>query len=85
MRLPKNAYIGTTAWFFMATNWFKVPFHVFVWKTISWDTLLMSLATMPIIGLGAWLGIVIVSQITEEVYRWFIVITTLLAAVLMVL
>jgi len=26
IRLPKNIFIGTTAWFFMATNWFKVPF-----------------------------------------------------------
>lgn len=85
MRLPKNAYIGTTAWFFMVTNWFKVPFHVFVWKTISWDTLLMSLATIPIIGLGAWLGIIIVRQIPERAYRWFIIITTLIAALLMMI
>jgi uncharacterized protein len=85
MRLPKNAYIGTTAWFFMVTNWFKVPFHVFVWKTISWNTLLMGLATIPIIGLGAWLGIIIVKQIPEKAYRWFIIITTIIAALLMMI
>src|ERR1041385_6167305 len=26
MRLPKNSYIGTSAWFFMVINWMKVPF-----------------------------------------------------------
>ncbi|MFZ9982860.1 MAG: sulfite exporter TauE/SafE family protein, partial [Cyclobacteriaceae bacterium] len=27
VRLPKNVFIGTTAWFFMVLNVFKVPFH----------------------------------------------------------
>ncbi len=81
MRLPKNAYIGTTAWFFMVTNWFKVPFHVFVWHTLSIDILLVDLTTIPFIGLGAYLGIIIVRKIPERYYRWFIIATTLLAAV----
>jgi uncharacterized membrane protein YfcA len=81
MRLPKNAYIGTTAWFFMVTNWFKVPFHVFVWHTLSPDIILIDLTTIPFIGLGAYLGIIIVRKIPERYYRGFIIVTTLLAAV----
>ena len=27
MRLPKNEFIGTAAWFFLVINIFKVPFH----------------------------------------------------------
>ena len=73
MCLPKNAYIGTTAWFFLVTNWFKVPFHVFVWKTISIDTFLLDLTTIPAIALGAYLGIIIVRKIPEHWYRWFII------------
>ncbi|MFZ5973314.1 MAG: sulfite exporter TauE/SafE family protein [Bacteroidota bacterium] len=83
MRLPKNAYIGTTAWFFLVTNWFKVPFHVFVWHTITFNTFLLALTGLPAIALGAWLGIVIVKRIPENAYRWFIIVTTLIAAVLM--
>ncbi len=83
MRLPKNAYIGTTAWFFLCTNWFKVPFHVWVWHTVSLNTILLDLLAIPAIALGAWLGIMIVKQIPERVYRWFIISTTLLAALLM--
>ena len=26
MRLPKLAFVGTSAWFFFAVNWLKVPF-----------------------------------------------------------
>ena len=28
MRLPKNSFIGTGAWFFLILNLFKVPFHI---------------------------------------------------------
>jgi len=83
MRLPKNAFIGTTAWFFMATNWFKVPFHVFVWHTITLDTILLGLITLPMIVLGAYLGIIIVKKLSEKAYRWFIIAMTLIAAFFM--
>jgi len=83
MRLPKNVFIGTTAWFFLVVNWFKVPFHIFAWHTISVDVLLLNLSTLPVIGLGAYLGVVIVKRIAEKHYRWFIIGMTLLAAVYM--
>jgi uncharacterized membrane protein YfcA len=85
MRLPKNAYIGTTAWVFAALNLFKVPFHLFGWHTITGKTVLLDLLFFPMILLGAWLGIVIVKHLSEKTYRWFIIFTTLLAAVLMLL
>jgi len=85
MRLPKNAFIGTAAWFFMVMNWFKVPFHVFIWDTINLNTVLFDLTTIPAILLGGYLGIVIVRQIPEKSYRWFIIIMTLGAAVVMLL
>jgi hypothetical protein len=85
MRLPKNAYIGTTAWFFLVTNWFKVPFHVFVWKTVSLNTVLLDILSIPFIALGAYLGIRIVKKIPDQWYRWFIISTIILAAVVMIL
>ena len=85
MRLPKNQFIGTTAWFFMVINWFKVPFHVFAWKTISFNTFFLNLITLPIIVLGAFVGIVIVKSIPERAYRWFIISMTLVAAVFMLI
>ena len=84
MRLPKNAFIGTTAWFFLVINWFKVPFHIFSWKTITWNTFLLDLTTLPFIAVGAFLGIVIVKKIRDKAYRWFIIGMTLVAAVFMI-
>lgn len=85
MRLPKNTFIGTGAWFFLAMNLFKVPFHVFSWKTITIQSFLLDLTALPVIGLGAYLGIIIIKNITEKTYRWFIITMTLLAACLMLL
>ncbi len=80
MRLPKNTYIGTGAWFYLIINVIKLPFHIWVWKTISISTLTLDLVTVPAILLGAWLGIRIVRLFTESFYRIFIIVMTLLSA-----
>lgn len=82
-RLPKNVYIGTTAWFFLVINWAKVPFHVFSWNTINWNTAGLSLMMLPIILVGALIGIYIIKKIPENYYRWFIISMTIVAAVFM--
>lgn len=81
MKLPKNSFIGTTAWFFLVINWFKVPFHVFAWHTISLDIILLDLITLPAIILGAYLGIILVRQLSDKAYRWFIIGMTVVAAI----
>ncbi len=81
MRLPKYAYIGTVAWFFMIVNLAKVPLHIFVWHTITVRTVTLDVVMIPSIALGACMGIWIVRKIPEKVFRWVIVAMTALAAV----
>jgi uncharacterized membrane protein YfcA len=81
MRMPKNSYIGTSAWFFMIVNLVKVPFHVFVWETITWHTLSFNLLLTPFIALGAISGILLIKKVPERTYRLFIIIVTSIAAV----
>lgn len=83
MRLPKNEYIGTAAWFFLAINLFKVPFHVFSWETISLNSFYLNLLGLPFIALGAYIGVQIVKRIAENYYRWLILAMTAIAAVSM--
>jgi uncharacterized protein len=83
MRLPKNSFIGTTAWFFLVINLFKIPFHIFAWNTIRVDTVLLNVTALPAIMLGAVAGIYIVKKLSEKTYRWFIITMTLMAALLM--
>ena len=80
MHLPKNTYIGTAAWFFLIINFLKLPFHAFIWGTITWPSLMLDLSMTPAIALGAITGIYIVKKIPERPYRIFIIATTGISA-----
>jgi uncharacterized membrane protein YfcA len=81
MRLPKNEFIGTGAWFYLIMNVMKVPFHVFVWKTINLNTLILNILVAPVILFGAFIGIHVVKLIPEKIYRVFIIISTIFAVI----
>lgn len=85
MRLPKNEYIGTSAWFFLAINLFKVPFHIFSWHSISVDSFLLNLMCLPAIAVGAWAGVWVVKRIAEKYYRWLVISVTAIAAAFMLI
>ncbi len=80
MGLPKNNFIGTSAWFFFLVNVFKVPFHVTIWHTITWETFKLNLFMLPLIMAGAFVGIRVVKLIPEKPYRVFILVTIILAS-----
>lgn len=79
--LQKATMIGTTAWFFLIMNLLKVPFHVFMWGTITWDTLKYTVFAVPFIGLGALLGMWVVQTISEKWYRRLVMFATAIAAI----
>ncbi|MFT6408894.1 MAG: putative membrane protein YfcA [Arenicella sp.] len=85
MKLPKNQFIGTAAWFFLIINLLKVPFHIWVWETITWDTVTLDLVLIPMIAAGAFLGVSIVKKIPEQGFRWFVIFMTAASAVAMML
>ena len=82
MRLPKNEFIGTAAWLFFIINVFKLPFHIFVWKTVSIESLKLNLILVPGVILGFFIGVKIVKLINNQVYRKFILIVTAVGAVI---
>lgn len=79
-RLPKNEFIGTAAWFYLIINIFKLPFHVFVWETITIESFKLNLLAIPFILLGVFIGIKIVNLIPEKAFRYFIMTMTFLIA-----
>jgi len=82
MRLPKNEFIGTAAWLFFIINVFKLPFHIFVWKTVTVETIGLNLILIPGIVIGFFMGVKIVKLINNSLYRKFIFIATALGAFL---
>ena len=85
MRLPKNEFIGTAAWLFFIINVFKLPFHFFVWKTVSAETLVLNSVLVPMVILGFFLGAYIVKLISNVNYRRFVLIVTALGGIIMLI
>ncbi len=85
MRLPKNEFVGTAAWLFFITNLFKLPFHIWVWETISPQTLMVDLKLLPTISLGLILGVKLVKLISNNSYRKFIIAVTAIGALVILL
>lgn len=81
-RLPKIEFIGTAAYLYLISNFIKLPFHVFVWKTITWESLKMDAMLVGIVVLGFWVGLKIVGLFNEKAFRKFILIMTALGAIL---
>ena len=83
MRLPKNSFIGTAAWFFLIINLLKVPLQVFFWENISAATLTFNALMVPAIAVGAVIGIIAAGKIPERAYRVFVMVMTGVAGVLL--
>lgn len=67
MKLPKLEFIGTTSWYFLVMNLFKVPFGVNL-GIINLQSLLFDLKLVPFVLLGAFLGKPILDRINQV---WF--------------
>ena len=80
LRLPKDNFIGTAAWLFLIINLFKVPFHVYMWQTITWQTLAINLALIPPVILGFYLGVRLIRGIQDHHYRKLIIVLTAMGA-----
>jgi uncharacterized protein len=67
MKLPKLEFIGTSSWYFLIVNLFKVPFGLNL-GIINPQSLLFDLKLVPFVLLGAFLGKPILDRINQV---WF--------------
>ncbi len=82
IRMPKEMFIGTAAWLFFITNLFKLPFHIWSWKTVNMTSLAIDAILLVPLLLGLWGGIELVKVIKQQQFRWIIMILTVLGAFL---
>lgn len=85
MRKEKMEYIGINAWFFLVVNLLKVPLQAFVWENITWQSFSLNLLMLPVIGIGAFLGIRIVKLFPEKAFRRFVQAVTIISVILMLI
>jgi uncharacterized membrane protein YfcA len=85
MRLPKNTFIGTAAWFFLIINLLKIPLQIFFWKNISASSLIFGVIMIPAIAAGAFIGFRVTGKIPERAYRVFVIVMTGVSSVMLFL
>ena len=85
MQFPKREFIGTAAWLFFFINIFKLPFHIWVWKTINFSTIQTNLLLGPFVVIGFFIGLQLINRISNTVFQRYVLVMTLLGAVLILL
>jgi uncharacterized membrane protein YfcA len=79
MRLPKTAFIGTGAWYFLVVNTVKVPFSRHL-GLITGATLKFNLLLAPLILAGAVAGVWVAKRLPEKAFNRIVTALTVLAA-----
>ncbi len=85
MQVPKNAFIGTSAWIFLCMNLFKLPFQLFYWENINMATLKIDAWLIPAVAIGFVIGIRIVKRVEDGQYRKLVILLTLAGSLMMLL
>ena len=75
MRLPKLAFLGTGAAFFLLINWVKVPFAAQL-GLITWESLKLNFCLLPAVALGAVLGRPVVERINQRHFENGVLVLT---------
>lgn len=65
--LPKLEFVGTSAWYFLIVNSFKVPFSTGL-GLIRPDTLALNAALTPLIALGILVGRWLVTRVPQQLF-----------------
>ncbi len=85
IRIPKLAFVGTNAWFFLCVNYLKLPLQIFAWENINLTTLAIDACAIPFVLIGAFLGIRLVKFLPERGFRIFTTIVTIISVLVMLL
>lgn len=78
--LPKDAFVGTSAWFFMLVNLVKLPFSAQL-GLISTHTLAFNAVLIPAIVCGLFLGRAVVSRLPQKWFDSFVLLFAMVASV----
>ncbi|HPI97915.1 MAG TPA: sulfite exporter TauE/SafE family protein [Synergistales bacterium] len=82
--MSKKDFIGTAAWFFFIINWVKVPFYLKL-GLITGRSFLVDLTMLPVIILGAFLGIYMVRWISQGMFNRLILVAAFISSINLIL
>lgn len=82
--LPKDQFVGTSAWFFLLINLIKLPFSAHL-GVITRDSLAFNLVLFPFIGAGIFLGRAIIQRVPQKAFDTFVLVFAVLASLRLIL
>jgi uncharacterized protein len=68
MRLPKTEFVGTTAWFFLVVNLFKLPFILGL-GLVDMQSLELNLYLIPVVILGIFIGRFAMQKLEQKTFN----------------
>lgn len=80
MRLPKEQFLGTAAWYFLILNYLKIPLFIFDGR-ITWESIRTDVVAVPFILLGVVAGIWLLKRIPQKIFNLVVQFLAMLAAV----
>ncbi|MGF1448765.1 MAG: sulfite exporter TauE/SafE family protein [Opitutales bacterium] len=76
VRLPKIAFVGTSAWLFFTINWIKIPMHVNL-GTVTFESIEVSLAFGAFAAAAVLVAPLLLKRINQQLFGalvWFFVV-----------
>jgi hypothetical protein len=68
MRLPKDEFVGTGAWFYFIINLFKLPFSIAL-GLVTWPSLLFNLELLPLVLVGSLIGVIVMKKLPQKAFN----------------
>ncbi len=82
--LPKEAFVGTAAWFFLLINVLKVPFSVQL-GFVRPETLAFNALLVPVIIAGLFVGRIVVARVPQKAFDTLILAFAVVASIKLIL
>jgi uncharacterized protein len=68
MNMPKEEFVGTSAWFYFIVNLFKLPFSLAL-GFVTWSTLKVDLMLLPLVLAGSFLGVLVMKRLPQKAFN----------------
>jgi uncharacterized protein len=82
MRLPKEDFVATGAWFFFFINLIKAP--IYIWQgMITRESLTFDAMVAPAVFVGALAGRWLIHRIPAHIFEWSVIVLTAISTLLL--
>lgn len=79
MRLDKNKYMGSAAWYFLILNWIKIPIFIYE-ERITMEAVRADLAMIPFLLFGGFAGIFLLKKFSQRTFEKIVEVLVVIGA-----